>query len=326
MVERFFDGGTRAPLIVRPRGATSPEGLAELVAAHAHDLRERLAWAGAVVFRGFGVVEPRDLSRVVRAFSDGAPLPYVGDALRDNVYTSTEASAGVRIPLHSEMSSLPAHPRHLFFACMQPATRGGETTLADTRAVLASLSPPVRERFLMRGVRYVRVMRGQSRLIELVERVAAASKSWMDVFETERPDEAEARCRALALDHRWLPSGHLETSTVRPAVIAHRVTGEPVWFNQAHLFSFSPRCMGRLYYSLAMMFYPRRRTRSHRAEYGDSSAIEPAVLAHVLDVLDRNTVACAWRRGDLLIVDNETCMHGRNPFRGARRVLVSMTD
>jgi alpha-ketoglutarate-dependent taurine dioxygenase len=330
VVERFFDGGTRAPLIVRPRGAASPEGLAELVAAHAHDLRERLAWAGAVVFRGFGVVEPRELSRVVRAFSAGAPLPYVGGdtprtCVGDGVYTSTEAPAGVRIPLHSEMSYLPAHPRHLFFACTQPAARGGETTLADTRAVLASLSPSLRERFLMRGVRYVRVMRGPSRLFELVERVAAASKSWMDVFETERRDEAEARCRALALEHRWLPSGHLETSTVRPAVIAHAVTGEPVWFNQAHLFTFSPRWMGRLYYSLAMMLYPRRRTRSHRAEYGDGSAIEPPALAHVLDVLDRHTVACAWRRGDVIVVDNETCMHGRNPFRGARRVLVSMT-
>jgi alpha-ketoglutarate-dependent taurine dioxygenase len=330
VVERFFDGGTRAPLIVYPRGSASPEALADLVAAHRHDLRERLAWAGAVLFRGFHTVDAPALARVVSAFSDGPTLAYVGgDSPRkrvgDGVYTSTEAPAGVRIPLHGEMSYLPTHPRHLFFLCAQPPARGGETTLADARAVLTSLSPAVRERFMAHGVRYVRVIRGPSRAFELLERVASVSKSWMEVFETDQRDEAEARCRALALDYCWLPSGHLVTTAVRPAVIAHAVTGEPLWFNQAHLFCFSPRWMGRMYYTLSMMLYPRRQTRTHRAEYGDGGAIEPESLAHVLDVLDRRTVACPWQRGDLLVVDNETCMHGRSAFSGARRVLVAMT-
>ena len=331
VVERFVDGArSGAPLIVRPRGVASPEALAELIAAHRHDLRERLAWVGAVLFRGFRAVEPRHLARVVRAFSDGPSLAYVGgDTPRtrvgEDVYTSTEAPAAVRIPLHSEMSYLPTHPRHLLFQCVQPAAHGGETTLADTRAVLAALAPSVRERFVARGVRYLRVIRGRSLGFELLEHVASASKSWMQVFETERRDEVEARCRSLALDYRWLPSGHLVTSTVRPAVIAHAVTGEPVWFNQAHLFCFSPRWMGPLYYALAMMLYPRRRTRTHQAHYGDGTPIARETLAHVHDVLEQHTVAHPWERGDLLILDNETCMHGRNAFRGARRVLVAMT-
>jgi alpha-ketoglutarate-dependent taurine dioxygenase len=331
VVERFFDGRARAPLVVRPRGAASAEALAELVATHRHELGERLAWGGAVVFRGFAAGDARALAGVVRAFSDGSALAYVGgDTPRrrvgdEGVYTSTEAPAGVKIPLHAEMSYLPAHPRHLFFACTEPPARGGETTIADARAVLAALAAPVREAFVGRGVRYLRAIRGRSFVFERSERLKAASKSWMDVFETERRDEVEERCRELALEYRWLPSGHLVTSTVRPAVIAHAVTGEALWFNQAHLFCFSPLWMGRLYYALSLVVQPRQKTRSHHALYGDGGAIAPETLAHVHEVLERQTIAWRWERGDLIIVDNETTMHGRNPFRGSRRVLVAMS-
>jgi alpha-ketoglutarate-dependent taurine dioxygenase len=331
VIERFCDDRKRAPLVVRPRRDASPERLNELIAAHRYDLRERLAWAGAVLFRGFRTVDAGDLAGAQRAFSDAGAMAYVGGdtprtRVRDGVYTSTEAPAAVRIPLHSEMSYQARHPRYLFFLCVQPAARGGETTLADTRAVLAALAPSVRERFVAEGVRYVRVMRGRSLGFELLEHVASASKSWMDVFETERREEAEARCRELALDYSWLPSGHLMTSTVQPAVIEHVITRETVWFNQVHLFCFSPRWMGRLYYALALALYPRRKMRTHQAQYGDGRAIAPETLAHVHDVLDANTIAWPWQRGDLLLVDNEACMHGRNAFAGARRVLVSMSD
>jgi alpha-ketoglutarate-dependent taurine dioxygenase len=331
VVERAFEGQERAPLVVQPRGRATVEALTELLAHHRHDLRERLAWRGAVLFRGFGVDDPDRLARAVHAFSDGPALPYVGGdtprtRLAEGVYTSTEAPAGVSIPLHSEMSYLPRHPRHLYFACASEPSRGGESTLADTRAVLAAMAPWVRDRFVARGVRYIQVMRGRSRAFDLLEHVAAASKSWMQVFETDDRDEVAARCDELGLEHEWLSSGHLMTSTVLPAVIFHSLTGEPIWFNQAHLFNFSPRWMGLFYYAGAMALHPFRNTRTHRAEYGDGGTIEPAALAHIHDVLDANTVACRWQRGDLLILDNETTMHGRTAFGGPRRVLVSMTS
>jgi hypothetical protein len=83
--------------------------------------------------------------------------------------------------------------------------------------------------------------------------------------------------------------------------------------------------MGRLYYALSLVVQPRQKTRSHHALYGDGGAIAPETLAHVHEVLERQTIAWRWERGDLIIVDNETTMHGRNPFRGSRRVLVAMS-
>jgi len=50
------------------------------------------------------------------------------------------------------MSFLSDPPRRLMFACLVAARRGGETPLADMRAVAAGLDPGVRERFTRGGV------------------------------------------------------------------------------------------------------------------------------------------------------------------------------
>ena len=33
-----------------------------------------------------------------------------------------------------------------------------------------------------------------------------------------------------------------------------------------------------------------------------------------------------WRKGDILLVDNFLVSHGRDPFKGPRRILVSMAE
>jgi hypothetical protein len=35
-------------------------------------------------------------------------------------------------------------------------------------------------------------------------------------------------------------------------------------------------------------------------------------------------VEFAWRRGDILVLDNLLAVHGRTPYRGDRRVVVGM--
>lgn len=327
--ETFFDG-RRLPLVIRPQGGARIEALIELLASRRAELSERLASVGALLFRGFPLTGAAELEQVVAAFADGAPLAYAGgdtprSRVRGLVYTSTECPARVRILLHNEMSYLAAHPRQLFFLCETPAREGGETTLADGRAVFRALDPAIRESFVARGVRYTTRYRGPDLVFDLIDRVQKLSKSWMEAFETERRDEVEAHCRRLELGFQWLKAGYLSTSTVRPAVLPHRLTGEPIWFNQAHLFQLDAEWVGRLNLLIASLPYLRRATHNHHAAFGDGSAIDRAALHHVRQVLDARTIAFPWMAGDLLLVDNEVCMHGRNRFRGARRVLVAMS-
>jgi hypothetical protein len=135
----------------------------------------------------------------------------------------------VRIPLHSELSYLSDHPRRLWFACVKPAARGGETVLADARRIYRRIDSRVRQRFVELGVAYTCSFRGDSLIYELVERVQKLTKSWRDALETDDPEEAAERCRAIGAEPRWLPSGRLVMETRRPATLRHPDTGETVW-------------------------------------------------------------------------------------------------
>jgi alpha-ketoglutarate-dependent taurine dioxygenase len=317
------------PSLIQGGPRAAPEDLRALVERERAELAERVARVGALLFRGFGVVAPAELARVVDAAGEHS-LRYVGGdsprtRLHEQVYTSTECPAGVRIPLHSELSYQGRYPRHLWFACATPAPTGGETVIADARAIWRALDPEVRERFAARGVRYRYSFRGESLFWGLIDRLHKVTRTWREALETDDPRIAEQRSAALAAQHRWLPSGRLVLESVRPAWVRHPSTGEVAWFNQAHLFRWSPRFLGRLNFYLARLLFVRRETRSHDAAFGDGSPLDRATLDHLFEVMAAHAVPIRWQRGDVLWLDNLACMHGRNAFRGARRVLVTMT-
>lgn len=304
--------------------------LCQLIGEHREPLAQVLTHSGAILFRGFDVADAEDLGRVVAA-AGVAPMRYLGgDSPRTRVtgevYTSSESPPAVTIPLHHEMSFLRAYPRHLWLNCVAPASSGGETTLADARAIFRDVDASVRDRFVTHGVRYRCSLRGESKLYDALDRCQKVTKSWMETFETHDRALADSRCRALATTHRWLPSGRLTFEIVRPAVLAHPVTHEWVWFNQAHLFRLNPHYLGHLRYWLARLLFLKKDTCSHDACLGDGSEIDDDTLAHLFEVMRVHTVALRWRRGDVLWIDNLSCMHGRAPFHGDRRVLAALTQ
>ena len=58
--------------------------------------------------------------------------------------------------MHNEMSYARAWPLKIWFYSVTPATSGGQTPIADSRKVLARISPRVRDKFAERQVMYVR--------------------------------------------------------------------------------------------------------------------------------------------------------------------------
>jgi alpha-ketoglutarate-dependent taurine dioxygenase len=112
----------------------------------------------------------------------------------------------------------------------------------------------------------------------------------------------------------------LRTTQVCQAVASHPVTGEAVWFNQAHLFHVSS-LRGEIRDSLlaASADEPPR-----NAYYGDGSVIADNDLDQIRAAYDDATVVFSWEKGDVLLVDNMLVAHGRKPFRGERRIVVGM--
>ena len=60
--------------------------------------------------------------------------------------------------------------------------------------------------------------------------------------------------------------------------------------------------------------------------YGDGTRIEDAVVAEISALYEQQAVRFQWQAGDVIVVDNMLVAHARDPFEGARKVLVAMAE
>jgi alpha-ketoglutarate-dependent taurine dioxygenase len=199
----------------------------------------------------------------------------------------------------------------LWFLCTKAAKQGGETPIADSRAVFNRIDPKIRERFMQKKVRYTR------------NYGLGLDLSWQNAFQTESKSEVEAYCRGAGIEFEWLDEAHLRTHQVCQAVASHPKTGEMVWFNQAHLFHLS-NLKPEIRESLLTLFKEADLPRN--AYYGDGTSIEPAVLDEIREIYRQEAVLFPWREGDMLMLDNMLIAHGRAPFVGPRKVVVGMAE
>ncbi|MBX8474330.1 TauD/TfdA family dioxygenase [Pseudomonas cichorii] len=271
--------------------------------------------AGGVLFRGFAFKGEADFEAFASSFGhelltyDYASTPRT--KLNNRVYTSTEYPAHQVIPLHNEQSYSLNWPMKIWFHCVQASQVGGETPIADSREVYRQLDPAIRQRFADKRLMYVR---NYGNGLDL---------PWQQAFSTEDRAQVEQYCKASNIDFEWNEEGELSTRQVCQAVARHPVSGEWVWFNQAHLFHISnlaPAVRETLISIVGEEGVPRN------VFYGDGSPIELEALEHVRAVLQRCQVSFPWQAGDVLMLDNMLVAHGRSTFQGARKVVVAMAE
>lgn len=308
-----LDGGGPLPLVVEP--AVDELNPSEWAAANHDFIEAKLAKHGGVLFRGFNVRTATEFERFIEAVS-GELLEYsYGSTPRSlvsgHIYTSTEYPADQFIPLHNEMSYSRQWPMRIFFLCLKPAEDGGETPIADSRRVFQLLDPKIKERFIEKGLMYVR---NYGNGLDL---------DWRQVFQTESKREVEAYCHRSGIEFEWKKDEGLRTRQVCQAAASHPQTGEMVWFNQAHLFHLSalaPAMREALLSEFEECDLPRN------VYHGDGSAIDVSMLDEVRDVYRQEAVLFPWREGDVLLLDNMLAAHGRTPFLGPRKILVGMSQ
>jgi len=271
---------------------------------------------GAVLFRNFKLDGAVEFERLIKSNSDGILLEYVYGStprtrVHGNVYTSTEYPANRVIPQHNEMSYTTAWPMRVWFYCVTPAEKGGETPIADSRKVFSRIDPEIREKFMQKKVMYVR---NYGEGLDL---------SWQKVFQTTQRTKVEEICRKSSIEYEWKDNDRLRTKQICQAVAKYPETGDVCWFNQAHLFHVSSQ-KPDIYKALLEIYSKEELPRN--AYYGDGSDIELEALDNIWKAYDKETVSFPWRRGDVVMADNMLISHGRAPFEGTRRVLVGMAN
>ncbi len=284
------------------------------ITQHRSELQQKLIRHGAILLRNFALLESQVFQQTIQNL-DGDLLPYIDRAtprkiVEGNIYTSTEYPPSHRIFLHNENAFAYSFPGKIFFYCVIPPNQGGETPIANIANIYQRISPKIRESFREKGVMYVRNFGSGYGL------------SWQETFGTNSQEELGEFCAKTGIDLQWISCDHLRTRQVRPAILQHPQTGDRIWFNHAAVLNIStlkPLVRNALLEEFAMEDLP------NNTYYGDGTVIESEVIEQIRDAYEAEKFVFPWQKGDLLILDNLLVAHGREPYKGNRKVWVGMT-
>jgi len=275
-------------------------------------VRHELENVGTVLLRAAGGFDRGVLRALGRALSNGSlqgsygELPHV-DGDRE-IFSSTPYPNRERILWHHEAAHTDEWPHVQLFACAVAAPAGGATGTADSREVWARLPARTATKFATVGLRYIRNFH------------AHLGVEWRDALQVSDEDELADVCARRHVEHEWRPDGVLRTSFVTAATAT--ADDRVAFANQIllhHPCVLSPRTQD----ALTGLFGEREAFPRH-VQFGDGTEIPDALVGEILTLYDSLAVRTPWRPGDILILDNRTTAHARDPFEGHRQIEVAL--
>lgn len=300
------------PAIARVHGVR-PEHAASWLTEHAPAVRAALERHGSLLIRGLGLstveyfAAARDvlLTEPVAYQEKATPRSEQGSG----VYSSTDMPPSHEIALHNENSYTLDFPGLLLFGCLTAPEQGGATPVADCRKVLARIPEPLADRFRASGWTLTRTYHPHMGL------------PWTRAFGTEDRAQLESYLGRSLTASQWLAGDTLRTSQRRTATLHHPDTGEEVWFN--HIAFWNEHTLDPEFREVLRESYGPEGLPFNTA-HGDGSPIAPEDVAVLAEAYRAERCRESWQPGDLLIVDNILTCHGREAFRGDRRIVVAM--
>ncbi|MET7878921.1 amino acid adenylation domain-containing protein [Micromonospora profundi] len=301
----------RPPIIEVPESADAQGWLRE----HRDALREVQRGAGALLIRGAGLRDHRDVAAAAAVFIDEPMAEHEAFARRHTyaptVYSSSEWPADQPMCMHHELSYSARFPRTMVFGCLRTPSSSGAIAIADAELVLRSLPQRLVDRFEEQGW-ILRRTYGDS-----------VGVPWREALCATDVGSAEAYAARHGIELRWSADGRLSTTQRRAAVVRHPDTGRRCWFNQiAFLNEWTLDPVIRDY--LLLEFGPGGLP--FNTTYGDGEPINDPVVQTINAVYERCAVREPWQDGDLLVVDNIRMAHSRDTYEGAREIVVVMGD
>lgn len=296
--------------------ADSEQNLTQWYQQNLADIEQKLLEHGAVLFRGFGVDSVEGFDQFINT-SIKTVTQYVGGAtprkkLNDAIATSTEFPHDQEIKLHNELSYETTLPTKLAFCCLDAPDTGGQTQLADMNKVYQLIDPEIIEAFEQKnGWKLIRNFgRGFGPDIQ-------------NGFGTTDQTAIEQDCQQRQIDIEFLDGGVVRTKQTRAAIYNHPQSDLPLWIN--HVAFWHGSSLDEEQRSILSMLFKADEF-PYATFFGDGSEIPDQYVDNIRAAYQQAETTFDWQVGDVLLVDNYRVAHGRKPFTGTRKVIVSMGD
>ncbi|MBD3561559.1 TauD/TfdA family dioxygenase, partial [Planktothrix sp. FACHB-1355] len=308
----YLSAGETLPLVIKPN--VDDLDAIDWVKNNREFLESKLLDRGAILFRDFQLDSVSDFEQFAgticpELFGEYGDLPRAG--VGGKVYGSTPYPSDKAILFHSESSHLHCWPMKIWFFCVQPAQKGGETPIVDCRKIYQMLDPKLRSHFEKKQLMYVR------------NYTEGLDVSWQEFFHTEDKKVVEEACKKAKIEFEWKDGNNLRTRKIAQAIAKHPKTDDAVFFNQILLHHIS--CLDpAVRESLLSLFGEDNLPRN--VYYGDGSPIEDSVMAEIQAIYREATISFPWQQGDVLMLDNMLAAHSRNPYVGPRKIVVAMGE
>jgi alpha-ketoglutarate-dependent taurine dioxygenase len=318
---------------------TEAPPLLDLINQHREKIIEQLNLYGAVLFRGFACQDADTFSKAIELCGLGArcstsdyELPRT--VLPNEIYTSSDLPGHIPLPLHHEKPRTANPPNHVYFCCVTQATQGGGTLLANAEAIWQDMPHTIQDKIKKHGVQYKQYFHAKSFKYDLIKKILsnASARSWAEYFGTEEKIDLDNKFTQENCHWTWVNKGRdLVLSNNLPGALKHPITNKLLWFNSsAYLNYYSNLIYGELktlsfYKYLASRYLILKDSFPLICHYGNGHAFSANEIDEIIRIIQHHTCVLDWQKGDFIIVDNYTFMHGKQAHEGDRLLYSCMT-
>lgn len=306
----FFNDQYKYPLVMK--STISNLELNNWLTENRDEFEKDLLKYGAILCRGFKINTVDKFQHLMSLFPND-PLEYKlrsspRYSIKENVYVSTTYPEDETINMHSENSYAPNHPSRITFCCIIPSEFRGETPISDNRAILSYLSDSLKEKFLKKEILYKRNLNGMLGL------------KWQEVFQTNEKACVEDECERNKMVYEWgINDDTLLLKWKKKAIWEHPITKDMVWFN--HGLFFNKYMLDEIILNSVVSYDDL----PNDTFFGDETEISKEEIMEIRQAYKKATVEFQWEKGDVLFLDNMLFSHGRNPYKGERKIIVSIS-
>jgi hypothetical protein len=227
--------------------------------------------------------------------------------------------------MHNEQVGIRS-PKRAAFVCFKPADEGGEFLLNDCRAMFRDLPEEVVSELYEKQVRFIaaEIPLGFFEAIHPAIR-RALEEPLLQFAETQAKKKVDFDIDLIWDDDAEGKRCIHAIAPPQPPIVRHPETNEAVFFCNIHSHSDLLRKQREARDGTVELSKTTGASRINRTDirFGDLSPLSDEQLAIVDELVMKNLKWVKMQHGDVVLLDNYVCQHGRNIFSGVRKHAVT---